>query len=157
MRACAILSAPLLYFGTITASASAEGNTAVSHIIGPNVVLGEFGQSGTTLIVDHVNVIANKRNFLAAYVVYNSQTCQELDEGAWTVGTKPRKGHFSFRNVTAHLSNGACPNTTFTFAGIFYTWTAAVGVKDVGAATWKGTQCSVNCVAPYKFVFHLEQ
>ena len=57
-------------------------------------------------------------------VIYNTSTCAEDTPGAFS---QPKKadtnGKFTLGTIQGKLANGACPNTTFTFAAYAYTWT----------------------------------
>lgn len=159
----AFLSASLCFPG-LAFGASAD-HIAVSRIVGPNVVLGEFGSRprlivDTLKITDKVNVTKGTKTLLATYAVFNPSTCKEIDTGAWSIqGTKPKEGEFTLGYVIEHPTSGPCVHDYFWYAGIYYEWKANTGTTDTGEAIWNGTSCPAGmpCSVEYKFTFYLEK
>jgi len=62
---------------------------------------------------------------LLAYTGYKfPPVCEEISSGYWQVTTNPKYGKITTGEITGHLDNGQCPDKTFTFAAIYYEWTA---------------------------------
>lgn len=140
----------------MSSPALADGHLKVHHVFGPDVVLGDRTSDCTNPkkpCVVNVNVTANQKTGLEAWVVYNTETCKVADEGAWTVTTKPKDGSFSTGVYKAPPACGT--QKSWKYNAIYYTWTAKKGTKDGGAANWSADYENVQYYEGYKFIFHL--
>jgi len=80
----------------------------------------------------------NEQTYLTGWTEYYPSTCKQGPIGSWTVNTQPQYGSVSTGTTTGKIYCNVCPNNTFSFAGIYYTWTSsdANATNDSFTATW---------------------
>jgi hypothetical protein len=81
---------------------------------------------------------------------YNPDNCMGIDIGMWSPPTDLNPSMSgtidSTTNLQGKLDNGDCPNTTFTFAVIQFTWTAhnnKTAIPSLGCPLDQSTTCPV--------------
>ena len=69
-----------------------------------------------------LTVLPDDKKLAWAWVEYDVDTCEEISSGEWQVTIQPNSGETEIGTTTGHLANGDCPDNTYTFGAIFYTW-----------------------------------
>jgi len=102
------------------------------------------------------------KDWLAAWTEYTYPDCTPDGPGQWSYSNATTNtGQISQGTIQGTLANGDCPGKTFTFASIYYKWTAhnnhsvmvnAAGPTDRFTATWIPP---TNDVSQEKYTFTL--
>jgi hypothetical protein len=126
----AVLAAPVTFSLTALGQAAraSENKPVIVSILERNTILPLAANTSTTSPVNVARYM-NRPTLLEGLAEIDENTCTEIAVGAWTptpdqaYGTE-KCGVVTTGTVTSTVGIGPCPGSTFTFATIYYEWTA---------------------------------
>jgi hypothetical protein len=123
----------LLVTGSILAAGAARAEIAVGALgasdgKASHQAIPLYKYVGATItkipVTDTGSGALNAKTYIDGWVYYDTKTCKQIGVShLFDVPATDRVGVWGNGFATGHLGNGACPNTTFTFTAIYFTWT----------------------------------